>query len=251
MIEQQETYAIAKMTMFQFNGSIAINGPNYRRRDQYLHASQRHPKMTNATFVVLQKQLLMVVLFKLLVCNYVSTTTAFLSQPHKCHTSSFQQQQRLSTTLMSVSQQRNQQRLVATNQDNTHRSPLVAILTRRERRLWATTRLNASIQSPQNLKPYQLLGRTRQEDNINRRQNTTKRELKTLLRVGIPSILAGVLAYLVFPYLAMTLASSVTSAGALTVLSTDSSQFVQNFLSVSSLLFSILVGQTCKLSGIL
>jgi hypothetical protein len=42
------------------------------------------------------------------------------------------------------------------------------------------------------------------------------------------------------------LASSVSSSGALTVLSTDSSQFVQNFLSVSSLLFSILVGQTCK-----
>lgn len=79
-----------------------------------------------------------------------------------------------------------------------------------------------------------------------RSSNSTRREWKTLLRVGIPSILAGLCAYLVFPYLAMTLAASVQSAGALTVLSTDSSQFVQNFLSVSSLLFSILVGQTCK-----
>jgi hypothetical protein len=65
--------------------------------------------------------------------------------------------------------------------------------------------------------------------------------------VGLPSLLAGIVSYLIFPFLAMTLASSVTSAGALTVLSTDSSQFVQNFLSVSSLLFSILVGQTCTL----
>jgi hypothetical protein len=79
-----------------------------------------------------------------------------------------------------------------------------------------------------------------------RLQNRRKREVRTLLRVGLPSILAGLFAYFVFPFAAITLASSVNSAGALTVLSTDSSQFVQNFLSVSSLLFSILVGQTCK-----
>jgi hypothetical protein len=40
------------------------------------------------------------------------------------------------------------------------------------------------------------------------------------------------------------LATLMSDTGVFTVLSQDSSQFVQNFLSVSSLLFSILVGQT-------
>ncbi|KAI2505238.1 hypothetical protein MHU86_9234 [Fragilaria crotonensis] len=42
----------------------------------------------------------------------------------------------------------------------------------------------------------------------------------------------------------MLLASSMNSAGVFQVLSQDSSQFVQNFLTVAGLLFSILVGQT-------
>ena len=66
----------------------------------------------------------------------------------------------------------------------------------------------------------------------------------TLLRVSIPSIVAGVLATLAFPSLALGLVRLVSEQGALTVLSTDSSQFVQNFLTVAGLLFSILVGQT-------
>ncbi|KAI2489866.1 hypothetical protein MHU86_24721 [Fragilaria crotonensis] len=46
------------------------------------------------------------------------------------------------------------------------------------------------------------------------------------------------------PGIAMLLASSMNSAGVFQVLSQDSSQFVQNFLTVAGLLFSILVGQT-------
>jgi hypothetical protein len=69
-------------------------------------------------------------------------------------------------------------------------------------------------------------------------------QLTTLARVIIPSILAGVACYFAFPALAMGLTKMMTSEGVFKVLSTDSSQFVQNFLSVSSLLFSILVGQT-------
>eukprot|EP00591_Stephanopyxis_turris_P013054 CAMPEP_0195530844 /NCGR_PEP_ID=MMETSP0794_2-20130614/33924_1 /TAXON_ID=515487 /ORGANISM="Stephanopyxis turris, Strain CCMP 815" /LENGTH=410 /DNA_ID=CAMNT_0040662443 /DNA_START=163 /DNA_END=1395 /DNA_ORIENTATION=+ len=69
-------------------------------------------------------------------------------------------------------------------------------------------------------------------------------QLVTFLRVGIPSVLSGVVATLVFPFLALTLASVMNDAGVFAVLSQDSSQFVQNFLTVSSLLFSILVGQT-------
>lgn len=68
----------------------------------------------------------------------------------------------------------------------------------------------------------------------------------TLLRVSIPSLLAGVGAYLIFPALALSMASSMHDPGVFAVLSQDSSQFVQNFLTVSGLLFSILVGQTCE-----
>lgn len=68
--------------------------------------------------------------------------------------------------------------------------------------------------------------------------------LITLIRVGIPSVLGGIFATLIFPGLAMFLASIMNDAGVFAVLSQDSSQFVQNFLTVSGLLFSIIVGQT-------
>jgi hypothetical protein len=66
----------------------------------------------------------------------------------------------------------------------------------------------------------------------------------TFLRVGIPSVVAGVVSTLAFPGLALGLATLFNDAGVFAVLSTDASQFVQNFLTVAGLLFSILVGQT-------
>lgn len=69
-------------------------------------------------------------------------------------------------------------------------------------------------------------------------------QLVTLLRVGIPSLISGILSFFIFPLLALFLASVMNDAGVFAVLSQDSSQFVQNFLTVSGLLFSILVGQT-------
>eukprot|EP00527_Entomoneis_sp_CCMP2396_P007734 CAMPEP_0198142356 /NCGR_PEP_ID=MMETSP1443-20131203/5160_1 /TAXON_ID=186043 /ORGANISM="Entomoneis sp., Strain CCMP2396" /LENGTH=441 /DNA_ID=CAMNT_0043805337 /DNA_START=241 /DNA_END=1563 /DNA_ORIENTATION=+ len=69
-------------------------------------------------------------------------------------------------------------------------------------------------------------------------------QLYTFLRVSIPSVVIGLLATLLFPALALSLCTLISDAGVFTVLSTDSSQFVQNFLSVASLLFSMLVGQT-------
>lgn len=67
----------------------------------------------------------------------------------------------------------------------------------------------------------------------------------TLLRVGIPSVLSGMLAFFVFPVLSLWLCSLFNGdAAVINVLSQDSSQFVQNFLTVAGLLFSILVGQT-------
>jgi len=72
-------------------------------------------------------------------------------------------------------------------------------------------------------------------------------QVYTFLRVSIPSLMTGIVATFAFPALSLWLCSRMNSAGVFTVLSTDSSQFVQNFLAVASLLFSILVGQTyCK-----
>jgi hypothetical protein len=73
----------------------------------------------------------------------------------------------------------------------------------------------------------------------------SKTQWSTLLRVGGPSLLAGFVAYLAFPAAALTLASGWSNPGTFAVLSQDASQFVQNFLTVAGLLFSILVGQTC------
>jgi hypothetical protein len=66
----------------------------------------------------------------------------------------------------------------------------------------------------------------------------------TLIRVGVPSLLSGLLAFLAFPGLSLWLCTLWNDAGVFAVLSQDSSQFVQNFLTVAGLLFSILVGQT-------
>lgn len=71
-----------------------------------------------------------------------------------------------------------------------------------------------------------------------------KFQVITLIRVGLPSIISGIAATFAFPFLALFLASIVNDAGVFAVLSQDSSQFVQNFLTVSGLLFSILIGQT-------
>jgi hypothetical protein len=67
-----------------------------------------------------------------------------------------------------------------------------------------------------------------------------------LIRVGIPSVFAGLVATYLFPAFALGLATIMNDAGVFAVLSQDSSQFVQNFLTVSGLLFSILVGQTVR-----
>ena len=79
-------------------------------------------------------------------------------------------------------------------------------------------------------------------------KNKSSLQLNTVLRVAVPAFTASVLAALVYPNLALGLAyligDTANNGGVFAVLSQDSSQFVQNFLTVSSLLFSILVGQT-------
>jgi hypothetical protein len=60
-------------------------------------------------------------------------------------------------------------------------------------------------------------------------------QLVTLVRVGIPSVLAGIVATLIFPTISLGLPSIFNDTGVFAVLSQDSSQFVQNSLTVSSL----------------
>ena len=69
-------------------------------------------------------------------------------------------------------------------------------------------------------------------------------QLQTLSRILLPSLLAAIAASLLFPPLALFLSYLINDAATFAVLSVDSSQFIQNFLTVTGLTFSILVGQT-------
>jgi hypothetical protein len=69
-------------------------------------------------------------------------------------------------------------------------------------------------------------------------------QLETLSRVLLPSFLSSILAYTLFPSLALYLSYLINDSATFAVLSVDSSQFIQNFLTVTGLTFSILVGQT-------
>lgn len=69
-------------------------------------------------------------------------------------------------------------------------------------------------------------------------------QLETLSRILLPSFLSSILAYTLFPSLALYLSYLINDSATFAVLSVDSSQFIQNFLTVTGLTFSILVGQT-------
>ena len=69
-------------------------------------------------------------------------------------------------------------------------------------------------------------------------------QIKTLVRVGLPAILLAALGKVSYPTIAMLLVGLENDDGVLAVLSQDASQYVQNILTTSGLLFSILVGYT-------
>lgn len=69
-------------------------------------------------------------------------------------------------------------------------------------------------------------------------------QLETLSRLLLPSALASLAAFFLFPPYALFLSYLINDSATFAVLSVDSSQFIQNFLTVTSLTFSILVGQT-------
>jgi hypothetical protein len=71
-------------------------------------------------------------------------------------------------------------------------------------------------------------------------------QIKTLVRVCLPAILLSLVGIISYPSFAMLLAGIIgdENHGAFAVLSQDASQYVQNILTSSGLMFSILVGYT-------
>jgi len=66
----------------------------------------------------------------------------------------------------------------------------------------------------------------------------------TVLRVGCPSFVGAAAAKLVYPSLAMAIAHQISDSGVFAVVASDASQYIQNVLTTSGLVFSLLVGQT-------
>jgi hypothetical protein len=69
-------------------------------------------------------------------------------------------------------------------------------------------------------------------------------ETVTLLRVGIPSLFLAASAGIAYPTVAISLANLIDDSAVFTVVAQDASQYIQNVLTTSGLIFSILVGQT-------
>lgn len=66
----------------------------------------------------------------------------------------------------------------------------------------------------------------------------------SVLRVGVPALLMAMTAKIAYPILAMNLANLIDDSGVFAVVAMDASQFIQNILTTSGLIFSLLVGQT-------
>jgi hypothetical protein len=71
-------------------------------------------------------------------------------------------------------------------------------------------------------------------------------QVKTVVRVCLPAFLLSIVGVVTYPSFAMLLVSIIGNEnhGAFSVLSQDASQYVQNILTASGLMFSILVGYT-------
>jgi len=72
-------------------------------------------------------------------------------------------------------------------------------------------------------------------------QTRTKQALSSLKRVALPTIIATVLGFLYFDNLSLYIRSTL-DIGTIRLLMEDEAQFIQNFLTVIGLLFSILAG---------
>jgi len=75
-------------------------------------------------------------------------------------------------------------------------------------------------------------------------QISSSLQRQTLFRIGIPSIVSGLLATCAFPFVSFHLASLLQDRSVFHVLATDASAYVQNFLSVTGLLYGLILGET-------
>ena len=66
----------------------------------------------------------------------------------------------------------------------------------------------------------------------------------TFLRVGVPGLFLAASANIAYPHVAIALANLINDSGVFAVVSQDSSQYIQNVLTTSGLVFSIIAGQT-------
>ena len=69
----------------------------------------------------------------------------------------------------------------------------------------------------------------------------TKQALSTLVRVALPTVIATIVGFLYFDNLSIAIRSTL-DLGTIRILQADDAQFIQNFLTVIGLLFSILAG---------
>ena len=69
-------------------------------------------------------------------------------------------------------------------------------------------------------------------------------QILTVIRTGIPSLLAGAVASFIYPDVSMYIASSIHSKEALDVIANDYSQYIQNILTTCGLMFTIMTGYT-------
>lgn len=69
-------------------------------------------------------------------------------------------------------------------------------------------------------------------------------QMISALRIGLPAFGIAAVSNIIYPYVALTLASIINDGGVFAVVSQDASQYIQNILTTSGLVFSLLVGQT-------
>jgi hypothetical protein len=69
-------------------------------------------------------------------------------------------------------------------------------------------------------------------------------QMVTVLRAGLPAFGLAIFSKWVYPSLSLLLASYINDSGVFTVISQDLSQYIQNILTTSGLVFALLVGQT-------
>ena len=124
------------------------------------------------------------------------------------------------------------------NHTPSSRSPSLLFLNPQSPRQSTSTNINANMPS------FSALLSSPSESTPTPQLKFQQLQLETLQRILLPSLLASLASTLLFPPLALSLSYLINDAATFAVLSVDSSQFVQNFLTVTGLTFSILVGQT-------